>query len=286
MGDEFVPDPVVSSGAGTLSASSSSGTLASTNGPTTPRSRVSSVLPAKKPAGAHLSPSLGQHSLGPRARASSTFGPSGANGGARASLSPVIGKGLPSGGLAVGVGAGQRRTSAQPNVKGRMQRQPLLTRPPRIVSVVDSPDVSIGAVDPRKKRCVAPAGSATSRSIVRLTLRMRACRPFPAVRVVTSTRFSSRSGAKRNLYVSTYQPTPRPDDDPHISPTLSTSDLPRTEPPPTAVSLLPSVLRGACAAHPELGTSEKGPMSLELDHEKIVVRPFRICAPGPSCWQR
>jgi len=39
---------------------------------------------------------------------------------------------------------------------GRTKLVPILTRPPRIISVVDTPEASIGTVDPRKKRCVSP----------------------------------------------------------------------------------------------------------------------------------
>jgi hypothetical protein len=44
-----------------------------------------------------------------------------------------------------------------------------LTAPPRIVAVIETPDVALGAVDPRKRR------------------------------VVTATRFSSRTGADRRV---------------------------------------------------------------------------------------
>jgi pyrimidine and pyridine-specific 5'-nucleotidase len=44
-----------------------------------------------------------------------------------------------------------------------------LTAPPKIVAIVETPDVAVGAVDPRKRR------------------------------VVTATRFSSRAGADRRV---------------------------------------------------------------------------------------
>ncbi|KIJ49092.1 hypothetical protein M422DRAFT_74705 [Sphaerobolus stellatus SS14] len=50
----------------------------------------------------------------------------------------------------------------------------ILTAPPRIVAVVETPDVAVGAVDPRKRR------------------------------VVTATRFSSRAGADRRIFMSTH----------------------------------------------------------------------------------
>ena len=48
-------------------------------------------------------------------------------------------------------------------------RAALLTAPPKLVGVVETPDVAVGAVDPRKRR------------------------------VVTATRFSTRSGANRTV---------------------------------------------------------------------------------------
>ena len=50
----------------------------------------------------------------------------------------------------------------------------ILTAPPKLVAVVDTPDVAVGAVDPRKRR------------------------------VVTATRFSSRAGADRRVSVTSY----------------------------------------------------------------------------------
>ncbi|KXN92108.1 hypothetical protein AN958_09162 [Leucoagaricus sp. SymC.cos] len=54
-------------------------------------------------------------------------------------------------------------------------RAAILTAPPKLVAIVETPDVAIGAVDPRKRR------------------------------VVTATRFSSRAGADRRIFVSTHQ---------------------------------------------------------------------------------
>lgn len=50
-------------------------------------------------------------------------------------------------------------------------RAAILTAPPKLVAVVETPDVAVGAVDPRKRR------------------------------VVTATRFSSRAGADRRVSV-------------------------------------------------------------------------------------
>jgi pyrimidine and pyridine-specific 5'-nucleotidase len=51
----------------------------------------------------------------------------------------------------------------------RYGRAAILTAPPKLVAMVETPDVAVGAVDPRKRR------------------------------VVTATRFSSRAGADRRV---------------------------------------------------------------------------------------
>ena len=53
----------------------------------------------------------------------------------------------------------------------RFGRAAILTAPPKVVALVETPDVAVGAVDPRKRR------------------------------VVTATRFSSRAGADRRVGV-------------------------------------------------------------------------------------
>jgi pyrimidine and pyridine-specific 5'-nucleotidase len=69
---------------------------------------------------------------------------------------------------------GPRPVSPLPSPGGplfpvRFGRAAILTAPPKIVAVVETPDVAVGAVDPRKRR------------------------------VVTATRFSSRAGADRRV---------------------------------------------------------------------------------------
>jgi len=148
----------------------------------------------------------------------------------------------------------------------------ILTAPPKLVAVVETPDIAIGAVDPLKRR------------------------------VVTATRFSSRAGADRRIFMSTHQDK-RPialsqeeldrDDDDATSQTASSSG--------TAVSLTPSVdvdtnivtltgawgdlgtggnSRGLLGQLPNkftgLATPEKNPMSMQLSHEEVVVG----CADG------
>jgi pyrimidine and pyridine-specific 5'-nucleotidase len=51
----------------------------------------------------------------------------------------------------------------------RLGRAAILTAPPRLIAIIETPDVAVGAVDPRKRR------------------------------VVTATRFSSRAGADRRV---------------------------------------------------------------------------------------
>jgi pyrimidine and pyridine-specific 5'-nucleotidase len=59
----------------------------------------------------------------------------------------------------------------------RFGRAAILTAPPKLVALVETPDVAVGAVDPRKRR------------------------------VVTATRFSSRAGADRRVCLSPHFPT-------------------------------------------------------------------------------
>lgn len=56
-----------------------------------------------------------------------------------------------------------------PSSAARFGRAAILTAPPRLVAIIETPDVAVGAVDPRKRR------------------------------VVTATRFSSRAGADRRV---------------------------------------------------------------------------------------
>ncbi|KAF8761399.1 A Receptor for Ubiquitination Targets [Rhizoctonia solani] len=133
-------------------------------------------------------------------------------------------------------------------------------KPPVLLSVVDTPDVAVGAVDPKKRR------------------------------VATSTRFSSRLGADRRIFVSTYNLTmshtangkPQPE------------ELPEPQPGAGDVSNVDfnteiATLGGAWAALAEeseygwpaqfnvpagfkgLATPEKNPMAMALSHEEVVV---------------
>jgi pyrimidine and pyridine-specific 5'-nucleotidase len=56
-----------------------------------------------------------------------------------------------------------------PGSAARFGRAAILTAPPRLIAIIETPDVAVGAVDPRKRR------------------------------VVTATRFSSRAGADRRV---------------------------------------------------------------------------------------
>jgi pyrimidine and pyridine-specific 5'-nucleotidase len=61
------------------------------------------------------------------------------------------------------------RGLGSPGYAVRFGRAAILTAPPRLIAVIETPDVAVGAVDPRKRR------------------------------VVTATRFSSRAGADRRV---------------------------------------------------------------------------------------
>ena len=58
-----------------------------------------------------------------------------------------------------------------PGSAARFGRAAILTAPPRLIAIIETPDVAVGAVDPRKRR------------------------------VVTATRFSSRAGADRRVQI-------------------------------------------------------------------------------------
>ncbi|CAE6532380.1 unnamed protein product [Rhizoctonia solani] len=135
----------------------------------------------------------------------------------------------------------------------RGEKKPV--KPPVLLSVVDTPDVAVGAVDPKKRR------------------------------VATSTRFSSRLGADRRIFVSTY------------SLPMSRKPLPEEVLPPAGdVSTVDfdteiATLGGAWAALADesehgsgwpsqlnvptgfkgLATPEKNPMAMALSHEEVVV---------------
>ncbi|KAH7909473.1 hypothetical protein BJ138DRAFT_1010752 [Hygrophoropsis aurantiaca] len=205
----------------------------------------------------------------------------------RQSLSPMPGTPLSAG------GGGMANGGAPTMLFGRAA---ILTAPPKLVALVETPDVAVGAVDPRKRR------------------------------VVTATRFSSRRGADRRIFMSTHQDKetpvgvnergadddveehhrngngngngsgdeagPGPSEDKH-NPMLTT----RT--PSPAVDIDTNVLelsgvwgalahnadvninaRGLLGALPPkfagLAVPEKNPMSMQMSHEEVVVG----CADG------
>lgn len=151
----------------------------------------------------------------------------------------------------------------------RYGRATILTAPPTLVSIVVTPDVAVGAVDPLKRR------------------------------VVTATRFSSRAGADRRIFVSTHTdkdadtsfqetqeegadgedattprvqqaPAPTVDIDTEISPLEGVwGDLAQSGSARGLLGSLPSKFAG-------LATPEKNPMSMQLSHEEVVVG----CADG------
>ncbi|KAI0765061.1 hypothetical protein C8Q74DRAFT_1285825 [Fomes fomentarius] len=153
----------------------------------------------------------------------------------------------------------------------RFGRAAVLTAPPKLVAVVDTPDVAVGAVDPRKRR------------------------------VVTATRFSTRAGATRTLYMSQHRdkeevakeaaedsdssdgqksegprtPSPEVDLDTDILPVtgawaaLANADTVSAPGIKGVLGRLPNKFQG-------LATPEKNPMSMQLSHEEVVVG----CADG------
>ncbi|KAG0702605.1 WD40-repeat-containing domain protein [Suillus ampliporus] len=153
----------------------------------------------------------------------------------------------------------------------RFGRAAILTAPPKLVALVETPDVAVGAVDPRKRR------------------------------VVTATRFSSRAGADRRVLMSTHEDKEMFDvldgsvgDDTgptadHANPMFSSSPSVNID-----ANIIPLSGAWAALAHatPERGvkgllgplppkfaglaTPEKNPMSMQLTHEEVVVG----CADG------
>ncbi|KNZ76284.1 F-box/WD repeat-containing protein 7 [Termitomyces sp. J132] len=156
----------------------------------------------------------------------------------------------------------------------RFGRAAILTAPPKIVAVVETPtDVAVGAVDPRKRR------------------------------VVTATRFSSRAGADRRIFVTTHRDREvsfgegvvkedgggdkengKVGDEASV---VRDSTLVNVD---TDVRVLTGAwaalaqpgagVRGLLGALPQkfggLATPEKNPMSMQLSHEEVVVG----CADG------
>jgi len=149
----------------------------------------------------------------------------------------------------------------------RFGRAAVLTAPPKLIAVVETPDIAVGAVDPRKRR------------------------------VVTATRFSTRAGANRTIFLSTHKDKTQVSQNP---------DEGEEEEPETLRTISPGVdydtdiipLSGAWAALAEgdnassagmkgllgqlpakfqgLATPEKNPMSMQLSHEEVVIG----CADG------
>ncbi|KAG1894204.1 uncharacterized protein F5891DRAFT_1063239 [Suillus fuscotomentosus] len=153
----------------------------------------------------------------------------------------------------------------------RFGRAAILTAPPKLVALVETPDVAVGAVDPRKRR------------------------------VVTATRFSSRAGADRRILMSTHQDKGKIDGldgplDEDTGPTTDHANPMFSSPTPSVdidANIIP--LSGAWEAHAHatpvgmkgllgplppkfagLAMPEKNPMSMQLTHEEVVVG----CADG------
>ncbi|KAG7095256.1 hypothetical protein E1B28_006029 [Marasmius oreades] len=144
-------------------------------------------------------------------------------------------------------------------------RAAILTAPPKLIAIVETPDVAIGAVDPQKKR------------------------------VVTATRFSSRAGADRRILMSIHEEKLKPLRDSDADP--KDEDLEEMLTPSVDIDTNVTTVTGAWAALADhassetgvkgligrlppkfqgLATPEKNPMSMQLSHEEVVVG----CADG------
>ncbi|KAH9072932.1 hypothetical protein EDB83DRAFT_2219927 [Lactarius deliciosus] len=149
-----------------------------------------------------------------------------------------------------------------PGYQTRSGRAAILTAPPRLIAVIETPDVSVGAVDPRKRR------------------------------VVTATRFSSRAGAERRIYMSTHKEkvATAADDDldnagenlPPRGKTSPSVDLDTSIAPisgawsviadgPVGAYDMKGLYGTLPAKFAGLATPEKNPMSMQLSHEEVVV---------------
>jgi len=165
------------------------------------------------------------------------------------------------------------RRSPRPRMS--VGRAALLSQPPTLLAMIETPDVAVGAVDPRKRR------------------------------VATSTRFSTRAGADRRIFVSTYversehsksnSPSGRDSASPVESQESDTSTMVDLETPITEIggaweafaeapeedetplssststkpSKLPAGFKG-------LASPAMNPMAMALSHEEVVVG----CADG------
>ncbi|ETS61838.1 hypothetical protein PaG_03942 [Moesziomyces aphidis] len=167
-----------------------------------------------------------------------------------------IANGAASGDASPAEGSGGSATRIAPN----------LSLPPKVVSVLETPDVAVGCVDPTKRRIVA------------------------------STRFSSRAGAERRIYASSLpfdhgktatQLEAKAGADMSVNQdgealkTASTSNEPQSssdgDSPSTHAAGLVAPIRGAWEAQAgALATPARNPMAMELDHESVVVG----CADG------
>ncbi|KAF7332052.1 WD-REPEATS-REGION domain-containing protein [Mycena kentingensis (nom. inval.)] len=172
------------------------------------------------------------------------------------STTPSTRTGTPVSGSRTRTPASSVSGTAPSTAAGLGLRAAILTAPPKIVGIVETPDVAIGAVDARKKR------------------------------VVTATRFSSRAGADRRIFISTHQDKE--------GEAAKTEELRAGTPVDFDLAATPlggvwgaiatppyGDTRGIKGAFPPpkfagLATPEKNPMSMALSHEEVVVG----CADG------
>ncbi|KAJ7068372.1 hypothetical protein C8F01DRAFT_978639 [Mycena amicta] len=148
------------------------------------------------------------------------------------------------------------RTGTDTLFSVRFGRAAILTSPPKVVGLVETPDVAVGAVDARKRR------------------------------VVTATRFSSRAGADRRIFISTHKDKEGEGAKTNELRARTPVDIDLAATPLTgvwgAIATAPYAdTRGVKGVFPPpkfmgLATPEKNPMSMALSHEEVVVG----CADG------
>ncbi|KAG8924803.1 hypothetical protein FRC02_010191, partial [Tulasnella sp. 418] len=149
------------------------------------------------------------------------------------------------------------KSTTSPRI-GRNDRKVATVAPPKLLAVIDTPDIAVGAVDPLKRR------------------------------VATATRFSSRLGADRRIFVSTYRENLKSEsagDDSETPSSASSVNQTLNEitslggawaeyadgipEDPIEVIPVPADFKG-------LATPGMNPMSMALSHEEVVIG----CADG------
>ncbi|KAK2463966.1 hypothetical protein APHAL10511_004017 [Amanita phalloides] len=246
--------------------------------PTLPTAPQSPLSPSLNLSTNRLRASIGR---APSVSGTSVIGSSVAGSNHRSRLSLNISAG-PSGRISMGGGgllqsprSGTPLTASTSTMNGAngfsvlFGRAAILTAPPKLVAVVETPDVAVGSVDPKKRR------------------------------VVTATRFSSRAGADRRIFVSTHEDKQHDiseverdagdemtidqlegsfsvDMDASVTPLAGAWSALTGPVPDDSASKVKGLLGALPVKFQGLATPEKNPMSMQLSHEEVVVG----CADG------